>query len=667
MAKTAAKLSFLLMAALLTASTPVLSEETTLLTYPASFFAGAQLATAYDMVGRLPGFVYISGNNNRGYSGTAGNVLVDGHRPTAKTDDLTTILQRIPVNQVDHIDVIRGGAPGIDMQGQPVVANVVRKAEDSTALILTLNNDFYTSGHDSPYGSVEYIRKTGGASYDLTFSRLGTLSDDFIGDGTESFLTPGQPATVVAARRTGPDRMGWSLNGAATWPLLGGSFGVNLTMRSSAHNETLYYAAPMAATYLDSEKVRAGELGLHWDGDIGPLEVNLVGLERLNRNVSYEPSSDWTGVSLFDSLRDTDETILRATARYHVSPDLTIESGAEGAYNTLDGHTSDVVNAVPQSIVGADAQVHEIRSEIFAQGSWTISPDWSLEAGSRAEFSTITANGVLPRSFAFLKPRLLLSWSPWDGQQFRLRMERVVGQLDFSNFIATANVAFNGIAAGNSNLKPDQRWQMEGDYEWHFWDKGALTLSILHEDITDLVDYVPLGNGQDGPGNIPKAINNQFDIEFALPLDKVGLDGGQFKGSLLWRDSALADPVTGETRPISNVNDRNLLLSYVQDVPGLNSTLNLGAGLPFTRPSYRIAQVTKLRLDLAAPYFTASWDYKPKPDLDILFQARNFMSYVGELEQDDYAGPRNVSGLSQIDDLNIQTVALFSLQLRKTF
>ena len=34
---------------------------------------------------------------------------------------------------MEKIDVIRGGAPGIDMQGQPVIANVVLKTEDSTA------------------------------------------------------------------------------------------------------------------------------------------------------------------------------------------------------------------------------------------------------------------------------------------------------------------------------------------------------------------------------------------------------------------------------------------------------------------------------------------------------------------------------------------------------
>ncbi len=667
MAKISRKTRFLLMAALLVAL-PARAEDATVLSYPPSFFAGAQLGTAYDMVGRLPGFIYNSGNNNnRGYSGSAGNVLVDGLRPTAKTDDLTTILQRVPVSDVDHIDVIRGGAPGIDMQGQQVVANVVRKTDDSTSLILILQNDIYSSGHEAPYGNVEFIHKSGGAAYDFTLTRFGNLSDDFIGDGTETFITPGQAPLVVGARRLGPERQGWGVNGQAGWPLLSGLFGINLTARSTARNETVVYDAPRAANYLDSEKIRAAEFGSHWDGDVGPFEVNLVGLERLTRQVSYEPSTDWTGTALFDSLRDTGEPILRSAVRYHASPALTFESGLEGAYNSLDGHTSNVVNGVPQTIVGADAHVHELRGEALAQASWNISSDWSLEAGSHAEFSTIVARGVVPRSFAFLKPRLLASWSPGQGQQFRLRLERVVGQLDFTNFIATNNVTFSGIAAGNTNLKPDQRWQYEGDYEWHFWDKGALMLSVLHEDITDLVDYIPLGNGQDGPGNIPKATNDQFDVEFALPLDKLSLDGGQFKTSLLWRDSALADPVTGQIRSISNQQDRRLRLGYVQDMPGLNSSFNFGVQLPFTRPSYRIAQITKLRIDKGAPYFTASWDYKPRPDLDILFQAQNFIPYQGELEQDNYSGPRNVSALSGISDLNIVTLAVFGVQLRKTF
>jgi hypothetical protein len=666
MARNTRKFRYLLIVGLLMASAPALAGGEPVLTYPASFFAGAELATAYDMVGRLPSFVFDSGRNARGFSGTAGNVLVDGARPTAKTDDLTTILQRIPIARVDHIDVIRGGAPGIDMQGQAVVANVVLKNEDSTNLIATLQNIFWLSGHDVPAGSIEFTRHRGGQTYDVTLSRYGNSSDDSIGDGTVTVLTPGQAQIVTGAKRTGPDRPGWGLNGSATLPLLDGSFGANLTAKATAHNESLIYDPPEAMDSFDGEKSRAAELGLHWDGNIGSAEMNLVGLQRFNRNVSLETTTTPSSFTLFNSVRDTNESILRATARYRPDGDLTLEAGLEGAYNGLNGISSETINGVPQAIVGAVAQVHELRSDAFLQASWKISDAWSLEAGSHGEYSTIAADGVPARSFAFLKPRLLLSWQPSDSSQFRLRVERVIGQLDFSNFVATANLTFTGVAAGNIGLKPDQRWQFEGDYEYHFWDKGALAFSVLHENITDLVDYIPLGNGQDGQGNVPKAQNTNFDLELSLPLDRLGLDGTLIKSSLLWHDSALKDPVTGEDRSISNVRDRQLNFDFIQDMPALKSSLDISmTPSGFSQPLYRIAQVATFHL--RHDYVQVTWDYKPMPDLDVLFQAVNAPPYVFELEQDSYAGPRNVSALSQITDQRIVTQPRFFLQMRKTF
>ena len=124
--------------------------------YPAAYFAGAQLSTAYDMVGRLPGFVFDDGNSARGFAGTAGNVLINSARPTAKTDDLQAILKRIAATRVARIDIIRGGAPGIDMQGQSVVANVILIRGQSTIIVATLQNTFYGDGHDGPGGTLQY-------------------------------------------------------------------------------------------------------------------------------------------------------------------------------------------------------------------------------------------------------------------------------------------------------------------------------------------------------------------------------------------------------------------------------------------------------------------------------------------------------------------------------
>ena len=60
------------------------ADEQGISVYPASFFADSRPATASDMIARLPGFMLDNGlSSARGFAGTAGNILVDGARPTA--------------------------------------------------------------------------------------------------------------------------------------------------------------------------------------------------------------------------------------------------------------------------------------------------------------------------------------------------------------------------------------------------------------------------------------------------------------------------------------------------------------------------------------------------------------------------------------------------------
>src|SRR3954467_4575918 len=105
--------------------------------YVPSFFASARPQTAMDMINRLPGFAFDGGDGSRGFSGNSGNVLIDGQRPTSKTDNLSSVLSRIVASDVDRIEVIHGSAPGIDMQGKAVMANVIRKQSASTTIVAT--------------------------------------------------------------------------------------------------------------------------------------------------------------------------------------------------------------------------------------------------------------------------------------------------------------------------------------------------------------------------------------------------------------------------------------------------------------------------------------------------------------------------------------------------
>ena len=69
------------------------------------------------------------------------------------------------------------------------------------------------------------------------------------------------------------------------------------------------------------------------------------------------------------------------------------------------------------------------------------------------------------------------------------------------------------------------------------------------------------------------------------------MEGGTFKPSLVWKDAAVADPVTGATRQISGVQDRKLVFDFLQDIPSWHSSLELGMQTGFKRPNFRIAQV----------------------------------------------------------------------------
>ena len=642
------------------------AEGGAVLVYPASYFAGMELNTAHDMVTRLPGFVFIdTDTTKRGFASSAGNVLVNGIRPSSKTDTLKAVLDRITISRVDRIEVIRGSAPGIDMQGQTIVANVILKEADETNVIATLWNTTYGDGHQGPGGSLEINGRTGENAYDLTLTRLNKDWDDSAGNGIRFINVPGQPTVIDGAHRRGAEQVGYALNASLTRPVLEGTFNANLTLQQTTFNSSVFYDPPAAQNFPSSQKVRSAELGANWDRSFGPVELNLVALQRLERDQNFGAAIAPGDTQIFNSASNTGESILRGTVRYVPQQSLMVESGLEGAYNFLSGRSTFVSNGASIVLPGANPKVNEKRGETFAQASWQLSPEWALEAGARFEFSTIAAQGIPSRSFDFLKPRLLVSWSPIADTQFRFRAERVVGQLDFSNFIASSNFSNNGINAGNLMLRPDQRWQFEGDFEYHFWDKGAVVLSYTREDITDLVDYIPIGSGLDGPGNIPKATNNIYDVEMSLPLDRLGAEGTTIKPSLVWKYGAVADPVTGVTRLFSNVQDKKLVVDLLQDIQSWNSSLDLTLQASFQKPYFRIAQVTDFRI--YPLYVALSWDYKPAPDLDLLVKLQNIVPYQFDQIQYDYAGPRNVSPLVSIEDTHTHSEPFVYIQLRKTF
>jgi hypothetical protein len=645
------------------------AEEQGITAYPASFFADARPSTAYDMISRLPGFMLDNGlSSARGFAGTAGNILVDGARPTAKNDDPSTILGRIPAASVERIELIRGSAPGIDMQGQSVVANIIRKKEDANQTIVNANLGFMGSGQWTPYGGIEYHGQNGAWRYEASLSRVTQQWDDSPGEGYRVILTPGQAPVYDRAVYTGIIRTGWQAHGGLIAPLWGGEWDNNFTLQTTDYPSTLRYYGYGGSRFDYITRQKTAEFGSHWQGGVGAVNLEALVLQRLGHQEDGNTSAAPGSSSAFLSIKDTGETIGRVTARYSFSPDLSVEAGGEGVYNFLDGHSNLSTNGVPVSLTNANLSVNEKRGEVFGSATWKIMPTLSLEGGMRMEISEISSTGdtVQSRDFFYPKPRLLLTWSPDEKSQIRLRTEATVGQLNFSDFVAAVNLSGYGIGAGNADLRPDQRWQFEGAFERRFWDRGSLVLSYLHEEITDLQDFVPVGGGLDAPGNISHATSDKIAISGLVPLDFLGLEKAQFKPNLFWLTSDLIDPVTGEHRRMSNQRNINSYYEISQDIDSLQSTWSFNWGTGWSRETWRIAQISRIGVH-NNPYLNASWAYKPTADLKITFSAENFVPYRFEIEQRNFTGQRTLGAQPVIQDRFARTQPRFYLLVRKTF
>ena len=651
--------------------------QSSILTYDAAFFAEQKPNTAYDMIGRLPGFSFTNTGSARGFAGTAGNVLIDGQRPTSKSDDLQSILTRIPASDVERIEVIRGGAPGIDMQGLTIVANVIRKKGASTQWVLDATENIFQDGHTVPGLTLNFTEHDGDKTFEASAARYAGY-DDSVGNGTHTVVNYNPDGTIASTTtqkaHTSGAGSGGGFTGAATLPLWDGTFKANLALQDSPFYSTATYFPSATAglqRLVDDSVSRNVELGLHWNGKFGNFEDETLVLERVGFSKDVNSSSEVGDDEVFRSSSNTDESILRETLRYPFSDKLTAEGGGEFAYNSLKGITSFVDDGVIQSLPDAIAHVEEKRSEVFGQATWKFMPDFTLEAGARFEYSKINeaSDDRQTRTFFYPKPRAVLTWAPDANDQVRLRYEKVVGQLDFGNFIATGNLGGSGVTSGNSQLRPDQRSQYEISLEHHFWDKGAIVFQFIHEEIKDVVDLVPVtapdGTKFDAPGNIGNGQNNQFNLDFVLPLDRLGLKNGRFHAITNVQLSSVVDPVTGNNRVISGERPQDLEFSLMQDIESLNSTWKIGYFNGWDEHYFRLEQTQHRRV--IPPYIYVYWEYKPTPSWSLHLELDNLGQFVYENEFFNFDGERNTSPLLFTDDRAIKSQPRVFMEVRKTF
>ena len=110
------------------APAPAQASRTTV--YQADFFASYAPRNALDIARRVPGFNLDLGNTDiRGFGAAAGNVVINGARPSSKAESLETTLARIPASRVARVEVGPGDLYGADYSSRSQVLNIIMSAE----------------------------------------------------------------------------------------------------------------------------------------------------------------------------------------------------------------------------------------------------------------------------------------------------------------------------------------------------------------------------------------------------------------------------------------------------------------------------------------------------------------------------------------------------------
>lgn len=593
--------------------------------YEAAFFARFSPANALQMVERVPGFKLDEGDAEvRGFSRAAGNVVINGRRPSSKSETLDTVLARIPASRVLRIEIASGEQFGADYAGKPQVVNVV--LTDTGGLAGTaegkLRREF--TGAILPEGSVSALVRSGPSTFNVS---LGLDNDATTEQGYD--LLTERPGGRRIEYRAKTNRLKDPVGTAsASWALeegddrsahLNASYTLGKFKLTQASHVIPTGGAERDDVLLQRYHGRTLEIG----GDVTrPLAgggIKLVGLvtrrHRDRDDVSLLATSAGTRLGgNSQNLKDwREESVARLSWANPKLAGWSAELGMEGALNRLRSE----VNFAQIDAAGGttridlpidDAIVTEYRGEAFANLGRDLAPSLHLDLGLIYEASRLTVAGDVQarRALQFLKPKATIDWRG-GGWHAQLGVQRTVAQLNFEDFVSVAELSNDRVNGGNAELLPQRAWEILASVDRAVLGDGRIKLDLGYNVVSLVQDRVPTPEGFDAPGNLGSGATFIARGNLDLPLGVVGIRSGRLSLYGSYVETSVRDPYTLARRPYSGNSLFYFYANFRQDLGKFAWGFGLEGNTSST--AYRRNELDTFRN--AIPYVTAFVEYRP--------------------------------------------------------
>lgn len=582
--------------------------------YERAYFERYDTVTAEDMVRRVPGTSSIldalNANNNgqqRGFGSSGDQILLNGKRFAGKNQILAA-LKRIQSANVLRIELIRGNNADANVQSEGLMINVVLEEGASTgsgswqAAFRFNDDDVYDAdgliSYSDSAGSLDYIVSLRRDAWNRGYPYWRELTK------TERYFYPNGVIRELRDDRARYLQNQYTLTADLTYNFengnvlrLNGSVEPREADSDSDIDITRYNTSGVAV--LNATEIKRGHQGWQNQWEFGGDYEALFGAARLNvlfiHSYERDPNDEYRNfisgnvvTELNRNIRvpTNTESIVRPTLAFPLFAGQTLELGGEIARNVLrqqlrpffDRNSDLKVEEI--AIPTGNARVQEIRGEGFANHTWQITPNLSLNSSIIVEMSRISNNfpGSAKHTYVYPKPRADLRYDLTKADQLRFKVDRKVGQLDFDLFVPRFDLVDNEIDEGNPGIRPERQWAFETGYQRQLPnDQGLIEARAFYNRIDDHIGYIlfrvePDGTRVSAQGNIGKAKHYGAEVKASVRMTALGLPDLTIDARYLRQRAEGTDPFLGgthrigETQAADDIWDHELQLGFRHDV-----------------------------------------------------------------------------------------------------
>ena len=643
------------------APAPSVPQDTRRTVYPASFFTQYAPRTALDIARRVPGFQLDLGNTDiRGFGAAAGNVVINGARPSSKAESLETTLSRIPANRVSQVEVAPGAVYGADYASRSQVLNLVLSAAGGLDGNVTGSLRRLYTGAIVPDGSVSALIRRGASTINLSAGTNNFVNHE---EGTDTIvdLTPPEVSgELLEFRRKFNSYHDFNPYVSGSWALeRAQDNAIRLNARWSPGQFDLVQRNRVTVT---GDPPRDDSLIQDYDNDVfeiggdvtRPLAggaIKLVGLATRRKIDNADTYIERDGllkdgavqVGGFEQTQQAErnETIGRLSWTRQDLAGFSFEAGAEAVLNTLDNTTELFEVETDGSRTRVDlpvdsAKVKEKRGEAFVNVGRNVTPSFRVDAGLRYEYSHLTVSGdaSADRKLRFWKPSLTLDWKPGGGWHTQLSVKRTVAQLNFFDFVTVADLSGDRVNAGNADLQPQRAWELRFTADRRIFGDGLIKLDLGYDHISLLQDRVLICSEVEGedeeecfdaPGNIGTGKHAFATLTVDAPLGRFW-KGLRVKVDGTVRRTRVEDPISLEMR-----NFTDFFPDWQWNVDVRRDIGRWSYGFTVSdRDRFTFFRTTEFDTNFnSQPYATAFVEYRPDPRTSVTFDIDNAINTHG--------------------------------------